>query len=281
MRNSLLNMYLKCGSMSEAQSIFDNMESRNIITWNAMISGYRQNGDVKESIELFKKMQQEGIQPNHFTFTIALSSCADLADLSLGREIHSQIDENGIEWTIEMRNSLLNMYLKCGSMNEAQSIFDNMESRDIITWNAMISGYRQNGDGKESIELFKQMQQEGIQPNHFTFTIALSSCADLADLSLGREIHSQIDESGIEWTIEMRNSLLNMYSKCGSMNEAQSIFDNMESRDIITWNAMISGYRQNGDGKESIELFKTDATRRNTTKSFHIHYCSFIMCRFS
>ena len=104
-----------------------------------------------------------------------------------------------------MRNSLLNMYLKCGSMNEAQSIFDNMESRNIITWNAMISGYGQNGNGKESIELFKQMQQEGIQPDHFTFTIALSACADLAALSLGREIHSQIDESGIEWTIEMRN----------------------------------------------------------------------------
>jgi len=90
------------------------------------------------------------------------------------------------------------------------SIFDSMKSKDIVSWNAMISGYVQNGSGNDALELFKKMQQEGVQPDHFTFAIALSACADLVALSIGREIHAQIDKSGIEWTIEMRNSLLNM-----------------------------------------------------------------------
>ena len=256
MKNSLLNMYSKCGSMNEAQSIFDTMQSKNIVSWNAMIAGYRQNGKGTEALKLFEQMQQEGIQPDHMTYTIALSVCADLAALSIGREIHTQIDNSGIQWNIEMKNSLLNMYSKCGSMNEAQSIFDTMQSKDIISWNAMIAGYRQNGKGIEALKLFEQMQQEGIQPNHLTYTIALSICADLAALSLGREIHTQIDNSGIQWNIEMKNSLLNMYSKCGSMNEAQSIFDTMQSKNIVSWNAMIAGYGQNGDARKALEVFK-------------------------
>ena len=200
LQTSLLNMYSKCGSIDDARSIFDNMESKDIISWNAMISGYGQNGNSKEAIELFQQMQQSGIQPDHVTFTIALSACANLGDLSLGKKIHSQINESGIEWTIEMKNSLLNMYSKCGSIDDACSIFDNMKSKNIISWNAMISGYEQNGNSKEAIELFQQMQQSGIQPNHVTFTVALSACANLADLSLGKKIHSQINESGIEWT---------------------------------------------------------------------------------
>ena len=256
LETTLLNMYSKCGSMNEAQSIFDTMQSKNIVSWNAMIAGYRQNGKGIEALKLFEQMQQEGIQPNHITYTIALSICADLAALSIGREIHTQIDNSGIQWNIEMKTSLLNMYSKCGSMNEAQSIFDTMQSKNIISWTAMISGYRQNGNGKEALKLFEQMQQEGIQPDHITYTIALSVCADLAALSLGREIHTQIDNSGIQWNIEMKNSLLNMYSKCGSMNEAQSIFDTMQSKDIISWNAMIAGYGQNGDARKALELFK-------------------------
>jgi len=94
-----------------------------------------------------------------------------------------------------------------------------MQLRDVVSWNAMISGCAQNGSGKEALELFKQMEKE-IQPNSVTFTITLSACADLVALSFGREMHAQIDKSGIEWTIELRNSLLNMYAKCGSIDES-------------------------------------------------------------
>jgi pentatricopeptide repeat protein len=254
LQNSLLNMYSKCRSMDEARSIFDTMQSKDIITWNAMIQGYRENG--KESLELFERMKKEGLQPNQVTYTIVLSICANLADISLGRKIHSEIDECGVEWNVEMKTSLLDMYSKCGSMDKARSIFDTMQSKDIITWSAMIKGYGQNGRGKEALELFEKMKQEGLQPNQVTYTIVLSICANLAALSLGRKIHSEIDECGVEWNIEMKTSLLDMYSKCGSMDKARSIFDTMQSRNISTWNAMIQGYGQNGNGKEALELFE-------------------------
>ena len=256
MKNSLLNMYAKCGSMDDARTVFDSIHSRSVVSWNAMITGYGQNRNTKEALELFKQMQQSGVQPNYVTYTVALSACADLVALSLGKEIHSQINQSGIEWTTEMKNSLLNMYAKCGSLNDARTVFDSIHSRDVISWNAMITGYGKNGNGKEALELFKQMQQSGVQPNRVTYAIVLSACADLVALSLGKEVHSQINQSGIEWTTEMKNSLLNMYAKCGSMNDARTVFDSIHSRDVISWNAMITGYGQNGNGKEAIELFK-------------------------
>src|SRR5438309_1930077 len=114
------------------------------------------------------------------------------------------------------------MYAKCGSIDNARSVFDSMQSKDVISWNAMIGGYAQNGDGRKALELFKQMQEQGIKPNNITFTTILSTCAELASLSIGKEIQTQIDRSGIEWNIEMKNSLLNMYAKCGSMDDAHS-----------------------------------------------------------
>jgi pentatricopeptide repeat protein len=256
LQSGLLNMYAKCGSMDEARSIFDSMQSRDVIAWNAMIQGYRQNENGKEALQLFEQMKEEGLQPSQVTYIIVLSACANLSALSLGRKIHSQINEACIEWNIEMKNSLLNMYAKCGSMDEARSLFDTMQSKNDITWNAMIQGYGENGNGKEALELFEQMKKEGLQPSQFTYTIVLSTCANLSALSLGRKIHSEIDKGGIEWNIEMKTSLLNMYAKCGSMDEARSIFDTMQSKNDITWNAMIQGYGENGNGKDALELFE-------------------------
>src|SRR4051812_48946746 len=255
MQTSLLNMHSKCGSMDDARSVFDSMKLRNVISWSAMIIGYGQNGKDREALELFNQMQQSRVKPDCVTYTIILSVCSNLADLSLGKEIHSQIDESGIEWTLEMQTSLLNMYAKCVSVDDARSLHDNMKMKNVISWSAMIAGYGQNGKDREALELFNQMQQSGVKPDCVTYTIILSACANLAAVSHGKEIHYGIDESGIEWTLEMQTSLLNMYAKCGSMNDARSVFDNMELKDIISWNAMIAGYGQNGKDREALELF--------------------------
>src|SRR6185503_1872164 len=150
---------------------------------------------------------------------------------------------------------LINMYSKCGSLNDAISIFKGMKSKDIITWNAMISAYGKNGNYNESINLFHQMQKEGIQPDSITYICILSTCADSLALDFGKEIHSQIINSGIEMDITLQNALINMYSKCGSLSDAISTFKGMKSKDVTTWNAMISAYGQNGNYKESINLF--------------------------
>src|SRR6185503_9030545 len=150
---------------------------------------------------------------------------------------------------------LINMYSKCGSLNDAISIFKGMKSKDIITWNAMISAYGKNGNYNESINLFHQMQKEGIQPDSITYICILSTCADSLTLNFGKEIHSQIINSGIEMDITLQTALINMYSKCGSLSDAISIFNGMKAKDIITWNTMVSVYGQNRNLSNAISIF--------------------------
>ena len=181
------------------------------MAWFTVIGGYAQNKRENKALTLFKQMQEEIIQPNEITFTVVLSIYGHLGAFSIGREIHSQINKSGIEWSVNMKTSLLNMYIKCGYVDKACAIFDNIESRDIVSWNSIIRGYVQNKRAKKALTLFKKMQEERIQPNEITFTVVLSICGHLRALSLGRKIHSQINKNGMEWSIHMKNSLLNMY----------------------------------------------------------------------
>jgi pentatricopeptide repeat protein len=255
LQNTLLNMYSKCGSMDDARSVFDSMKLRNVVTWTTMMQGYGTTGNGKEALELFHQMQQEGVQPNQWTYTVVLSICTKLGDWTLGRKIHTQMNQANIKWNGEILGSLVNMYVKCGSMDDARSVFDSMKLRGIVTWNIMIQGYRQNGNEREVLALFHQLQQEGVQPDQATYVLTLSVCANLGDLKLGRKIHSQINQTNMEWNIEIIASLLNLYSKCGYLDDARSLFDIMRLRSVATWGIMIQGYREHGRGREALVLF--------------------------
>ena len=154
----------------------------------------------------------------------------------LGKKIHSQINESGIEWNIEMKTSLLNMYSKCGSIDDARSIFDNMESKDIISWNAMISGYGQNGNSKEAIELFQQMQQSGIQPDSITFIALLNACshAGLVDEAL-HYFNTMKDQYQITPDVTHYNCVVDTLGRAGRLEEAENLIKTMPQPDIITW----------------------------------------------
>ena len=190
-----------------------NFFSINVINCTLLIQALSHGGHMDDSMEVLEWMIEHGIKPDAQLYVCLLKSCTDLA---VGKFIHAHITKTQAKWDIYLENSLLNMYAKCGSLDDARTVFDSIHSRSVVSWNAMITGYGQNGNAKEAFELFKQMQQSGVQPSHVTYTVALSACADLVSLSLGKEIHSQINQSGIEWTTEMKNSLLNMYAKCGN-----------------------------------------------------------------
>jgi pentatricopeptide repeat protein len=174
-------------------------------------------------------MQQEGVQPNSVTFVGVLNACASVIALEEGRRVHHQIMQSGSESDVFVGNSLLDMHAKCGSIEDAWKVFHKMASRNVVTWTAVILGHVKCGQGQKALELFQQIQQEGVQPDSVTFVGVLNACASIIALEEGRCVHHQIIQSGLESDVFVGNSLLDMYAKCGSIEDAWKVFHKMPS----------------------------------------------------
>jgi pentatricopeptide repeat protein len=205
-------------------------------------------------MELFKQMQKKGMRPDRFTFVPVLNACAGLRALEEGRRAHELIIQTGCEADVFVGSSLVDMYAKCGHMEDALRVFNKMPSRDVVTWSALISGHVKYGQGQKALELFRQMQQEGVQPDPVTFVVVLNACASVSEE--GRCVHEQIIRSGCESAVFVRSSLVDMYAKCGSMQDAWRVFNKMPSQDVATWTAMIFGHVKCGQGQKVLELFQ-------------------------
>ncbi|XP_057837821.2 pentatricopeptide repeat-containing protein At3g16610-like [Cryptomeria japonica] len=253
---ALVDMYAKCGSIDKAREVFDRMPQRNVVSWTAMIAGYAQNGIVEKALETFKQMQLAGLKPNSTTFASILSACAKMGDLDYGMVIHQSIMEGKFLSDNIVGNALIDMYAKCGSIDRARELFDRMPQRDVISWNAMIAGYAQNGFVEKALETLKQMQFAGVKPNSTTLISILSACAKMGALEQGMDIHQSIIEGGFLSDVIVGNTLLDMYAKCGSLHTARELFERMPQRNVVSWNAMIAGYAQNGFLEKALEMLK-------------------------
>ncbi len=249
---SLIDMYAKCGSIEDAWSVFNSMPLRDIVAWSAMILGHAKCGQGQKALELFEQMQQEGVEPDYVTFMGVLNACASLGALEHGRRVHRQIIRSNCESHVYVGNSLVDMYVKCGSMEDAWRLFNKMPIRTVVAWSALILGHVKCGQGEKALELFRQMQLEGVEPDPVTFVGVLNACASVAALEEGRRVEEQIIQSCCEYDVFVGNSLVNMYSKCGSIDDAFRVFNELPSRDIVSWNAMLGGYAMHGHAKEAI-----------------------------
>ncbi|CAK9266694.1 unnamed protein product [Sphagnum jensenii] len=254
--SSLVDIYAKCGSMEDAWNVFKNMPSRHVVTWTTMILGHVKCGQGQKALELFRQMQRENVRPNSVTFVGVLNACASIVALEEGRCAHEQIIECGWDSDVFVGSSLVDMYAKCGSMEDAQRVFNKMPSHDVVTWNSMILGHVKCGQGQKALELFQQMNKEGVQPDSVTFVGVLNACASIVALEEGRCVHQQIIESGWDSNVFVGNSLVDMYAKCGSMEDAQTVFNKMPSHDVISWNAILGGCAMHGHGNEALKLFE-------------------------
>lgn len=253
--NALVTMYGKSGDLSSAIIVFSKVLERDVVSWSAIISACAQNGHAKEALNLFSLMKLEGFQPNKVTFVSVLDACADLTALEKGRVVHVAVVKSGIELDLFVGNSLVNMYGKSGSLDDARDVFTKVPHRDVISWNGMIAACAQNAQGMEALEHFHQMQNEGIEPNNVTFICAIEACMSLATLKEGQQIHAAILDGGYEPDVMVGTSLITMYGKCGSVDEARIVFLRMHKRTVIAWSAMLAACAQNGHEMEALELF--------------------------
>ncbi|KAJ7283058.1 hypothetical protein O6H91_Y350600 [Diphasiastrum complanatum] len=254
--NLLISMYAKCGDIDEAVATFQKMFKRDVVSWNAMISAYAQHGNSKAAFQVFEQMQLNRMEPSKVTFLNILGVCTSPTSLESGKRIHKQIICHKLELDVAVGTALVNMYSKCGSIEEASQVFKTMPARNVISWTSMIAAYAQHGLGKKALLLFEQMQQDGVTPNKVTFVAILDAFSNPAALADAKGIHACIMSHGLESDLIVGNALANMYAKCGSLEDARRVFDGVSEKDIISWTTLIAAYAQQGQCKEALALLE-------------------------
>ncbi|XP_059628169.1 pentatricopeptide repeat-containing protein At2g39620 [Cornus florida] len=253
---ALVSMYAKCELFTPALNIFNRMSCKDIVTWNALITGYAQIGDPYHAMEMFCQLKLYGVHPDSGTMVGVVPACTLLNDLDLGTCIHGQIIKHGFELDCHVNNALIDMYAKCGSLPSAELLFNKTQlPKDEISWNAMIAGYVQNGHAKEAISAFHQMKLETFHPNLVTFVNVLPAVAYLAALKEGMAIHAYVLQMGFQSNTLVGNCLIDMYAKCGRLDYSVNIFNEIETKDTVSWNAMLTGYAVHGHGDCALALF--------------------------
>ncbi|KAI7982192.1 Pentatricopeptide repeat-containing protein [Camellia lanceoleosa] len=253
--SSIVGMYAKCGMFGLALQLFDEMHERDVACWNTVISCYYQNGQCEKALELFEKMRDFGFVPDSVTITTAISSCARLLDLEKGKRIHNELMKNGFVLDGFVSSALVDMYGKCGCLEMAMEVFEQMRTKSLVSWNSIIAGYSSIGDSNSCIELFGRMKEEGITPTSTTLSSLLMSCSRSADLLLGKFVHGYIIRNYVETDIFVSSSLLDLYFKCGSVVSAESVFEMMPRTNVVAWNVMISGYVSAGSYFQALRIF--------------------------
>eukprot|EP01018_Ginkgo_biloba_P000686 Gb_34816 [translate_table: standard] len=253
--SALVDMYVKSGNMASACQVFDKMHDRNEVTWTSMISGYAQNEHGEDALQLFYSMLEIDIKPCHFTLSSVLTACASLEALEQGKDVHAYIIKSGFESDVYVGSGLVDMYAKCGIMVDAQQMFDIMTVKNVVSWTAIITGYSQNGHGEEALKLFCLMQSARLKLNRFTLTAVLGACGTLASIQHGKSVHTYIIKTGFISNLCVGNAMVDMYAKCGNIENARKVFDELPKRDDISWNAMLVGYAQNRHGEDALTLF--------------------------
>ncbi|KAK6939997.1 Pentatricopeptide repeat [Dillenia turbinata] len=253
--SSLINMYAKCQKTEAAKEVFDALDEKNVVLWNTMIGCYAQNGRSFEVMDMFSVMRASIFVPDEYTHTSILSACACLDNLDLGQQLHSFIIKNKYDSNLFVANALVDMYAKCGALEEARQQFELIKNRDKVSWNAIIVGYVQEEYENQAFSMFRRMMADSNNPDEVSLASILSACANLQAIEKGKQIHGFSVKIGLETSLFSGSSLIDMYVKCGAVEAAEKVLSSMPEWSVVSINALISGYAQERL-EEAINLFQ-------------------------
>eukprot|EP00250_Pteridium_aquilinum_P021372 c25097_g7_i1 orf=34-960(+) len=211
LRDHLIRLFTSCGSLVDANQVFCKILKPSLFTWNAIILAHAKLGEGHKAIELYCKMQAGALKPDKYLLSCILKLCSNMGAIDQGRLVHHQIVSNALLLDLFVDNALVFMYVKCGSIEEAQSVFDSLKSRNVATWSALITGYSERGYSACALELFQKMQDEGIQGDKVVFLCLLKACDCLRQ---GMFVHNQIVVYKLECDVVVASAIVDMYAKC-------------------------------------------------------------------
>ncbi|KMT04734.1 hypothetical protein BVRB_7g169150 [Beta vulgaris subsp. vulgaris] len=287
--NVVISGCVKSGHLGLARMLFNQMPRKNGIAWNSMLHGYARRGFSREALRMFKDMNFDSVESGKrdpFVLTTVVGACTDMMALSCGKQIHARIVIDGVEFDTILGSSLVNLYSKCGDLDNAKQvfkltkeadeyslsalitgyanvgklddariIFDIMTNPCVVVWNSLISGYVTNDQPREALDLFNMMRNKDLKPDCSTFTSVLSACSSIGVLEFGKQLHNHACKAGVSMDVVVACSLIDMYSKCGNPDDACEFFSELELHDIVLLNSMINVYCNCGRVQEAKNMF--------------------------
>lgn len=246
---AIISGYSKLGKIETARSIFNQIPEKDLVSWSAMISGYAESEHPNEALKLFNEMQISGIRPDEITMLSVISACAHLGALDQAKWIHMFVDKNGFRGTLSIKNALIDMYAKCGSLETALQVFNDMPRRNVISWTSMITGFAMHGDGDSALSLFYQMKNERVEPNEVTFVSVLYACSHAGLVDEGRKIFaSMISKHNIKPKLEHYGCMVDLLGRANLLNEAVKLIEIMPfNPNVVIWGSLLSACRVHGN----------------------------------
>ncbi|CAK8574138.1 unnamed protein product [Lathyrus sativus] len=254
--NMLINMYSKCSLVSDARKVFDEMPIKSVVSWNTMIGALTKVSEEKQALMLFIQMLREGTLFNEFTISSVLCECAFKCAILECMQLHAFSIKVSVDSNCFVGTALLHVYGRCSLVKDAGKIFESMPETNAVTWSSMLAGYVQNGLHEEALLLFRDYQMMGFEQDVFMISSAVSACAGLATLIEGKQVHAVSCKSGFGSNVYVSSSFIDMYAKCGCIREAYFVFQGVEVRSVVLWNAMISGFARHACALEAMVLFE-------------------------
>ncbi|XP_065870836.1 pentatricopeptide repeat-containing protein At1g26900, mitochondrial [Euphorbia lathyris] len=254
-KNTLLHFYSICCRIEDVYKLFEEFpEENDLVSWNSLLGANLQASKPAGTARLFMQMVRCGLRVSAATMLNVLSAFADLGDSFGGELIHGYCIKFGFCSNINVCTALIEMYSKTGRINSGRRIFDLVVKKDIIIWNCMIDKYAKLGLLEQAIALLQVMKLQGIKPNSATLAGMLSACATSGSIKLGWYLIDYIEKEGMELDAVLGTALVDMFAKCGFLDKAIGIFDNMKDKDVKSWAAMILGYGVHGRARNAVDL---------------------------
>ncbi|XP_057964445.1 pentatricopeptide repeat-containing protein At3g12770-like [Malania oleifera] len=250
--NSLVAMYGKCERMEMARQLFDEMPERNVVSWSSIMGACAQNGYFEDGLFLFSRMLDEKLRPSRVA---VLSAMACVGKENQADHICGVVRGHGLDSDQSVQNAAMRMYTRCGRIDVARRLFDEIPIKDLMSWTSMIEAYAQAALPWEALELFEQMRLQGIVPDSVTLLSVIRACSSLASYLQARLIHGYVTRCFSKNRIALETAIIDLYVKCGSLEYARKVFDLMHTKNLISWSTIISGYGMHGCGREALLLF--------------------------
>lgn len=254
---ALLSSYSIYNDMEIVWKLFDQMHAnKDVVFWSVMVSACVKNGLYMEAIDCFREMQFNDVKANHVSVVSVLPACSVLRALSFGRQIHGFAVRRIFFHLTNVQNSLVDMYAKCGNLDNSIRVFSGIQHKDVISWRTMIRGCMENGFPSKALGTFSILHLSCSQPDEWILQDTISAIVHEGEAQSGLALHCYVLKSGFLAFTSVGTSLLHMYAKFGEVVSARNLFDHLYQKDVVAWSAMISVHSQNGQACNAFETFK-------------------------
>lgn len=254
--NMLINLYSKCGLNECSRKVFDEMPERCLVSWNTLIASYTQNQNGEGALKLFVEMQRERTQFSEFTVSGVLCACATKLAVFECKQLHAFVVKVSMDLNVYVGTALMDVYAKSGLIEDASRIFNCMSERNEVTWTTMVTGLVQNELYEESLLLFHRAQRSGLEHDQFIVSSVLSACSTLSAFIEGNQVHAIVWKMGFGANVFVASALVDLYAKCGNIQDAYLVFSSAEVKNVVLWNAMITGLAKHVRPLEAMILFE-------------------------